>query len=70
MEIPDRPLTASQASYLGRAKTVTIEQFAIAREILRDQLTAHKQEKEDEFLLRIVEILATNYSATVLKEKD
>jgi hypothetical protein len=67
MELPEKDLSSHQLALLARVKAVTIAQFEIAREIMRDELQLDHSDASDEELLAIVQILATNYQAVVIK---
>jgi len=64
MEIDEKELTKGQAVLLARAKAVTEAQFQQAREIAEREILGRL---DNDNLLRIVQILATNYLASVNK---
>lgn len=67
MEIPYKEMTPGQASLLARAKAVTDAQFEAARDILSQQFMLDRDHPPRELLLATVQILSTNYLASVTK---
>lgn len=65
MQIEEKELTRSQAGVLGQAKAVTEAQFQLARDIARSEFGTESATLDAEMLLKIVQILATNYLASV-----
>lgn len=70
MEIEEKELTPGQGHQMGRAKAVTELQFQMARDLAASEFgLTSSSGVPHETLLAIVQILATNYLATVQRSK-
>lgn len=67
MPIEPKSLTGGQEALIGRAHAVTLEQLEIARQIVADQFAFSTGKSQDDAIIAITQILATNYHATVTR---
>ncbi|MEH6435811.1 hypothetical protein [Massilia sp. DD77] len=64
MADPDQ-LSKRQTLFLKRAAAVTREQFSLAQEIAEEEFSLDPDDVSDELIVRIAQVIATNYHASL-----